>query len=78
MFKAHPINKKIFEAPAEVAQNQRKKSTVPKPFNITKTKKVRIAIFHQGYFASLGTFGYKFSSLKTNSAYRELVKAQCS
>ncbi|XP_064089670.1 targeting protein for Xklp2 homolog isoform X1 [Macrobrachium nipponense] len=39
MFKARPVNKKVFEPPADVFIATKKKSTIPEPFNITKTKK---------------------------------------
>ncbi|XP_068249880.1 targeting protein for Xklp2 homolog isoform X2 [Palaemon carinicauda] len=38
MFKARPVNKKVFEPPAEI-KDDKKKSTIPEPFKITKTKK---------------------------------------
>ena len=39
-FKAHPLNKKIFEAPPSVSLA--KKVTLPEPFDITDSKKVSL------------------------------------
>lgn len=38
-FKANPVNKKVFEAPANGYQVEKKIVTVPEPFNITDSKK---------------------------------------